>query len=148
MSYDSASLTTRDIQWLGVRPSDLDRYAIPAQCRLDMSDKDVETGRQMLEEEFIQQNPAWLAELQLMVERKEKAEIQALSNFGFQFLTQRYLPQKLQSARFDLPDPFMPDPPPRNSARAAQLRREAGLDPDPVRVSAAAEYTLYGLVQR
>lgn len=25
MSYDSASLTTPDIKWLGVRPSDLDR---------------------------------------------------------------------------------------------------------------------------
>jgi len=26
MSYDSASLTTSDIKWLGVRPSDLDKY--------------------------------------------------------------------------------------------------------------------------
>ena len=34
MSYDSASLTTPDIKWLGVRPSDLDRYNIPAQVRI------------------------------------------------------------------------------------------------------------------
>lgn len=26
MSYDSSNLTTPDIKWLGVRPSDLDRY--------------------------------------------------------------------------------------------------------------------------
>jgi meiotic recombination protein SPO11 len=32
MSYDSASLTTPDIKWLGVRPSDLDKYKIPEQC--------------------------------------------------------------------------------------------------------------------
>jgi meiotic recombination protein SPO11 len=32
MSYDSASLTTKDIKWLGVRPSDLDKYEIPEQC--------------------------------------------------------------------------------------------------------------------
>ena len=126
MSYDSASLTTADIHWLGVRPSDLDRYRIPAQCRLDMSERDVETGRQMLEEEFISRHPSWLRELQLMVERREKAEIQALSNFGFQFLTQQYLPRKLHDARFDLPDPFMPDPPARHSAAARALRREAG----------------------
>lgn len=36
MSYDSASLTTPDIKWLGVRPSDLDKYNIPQQCRLPM----------------------------------------------------------------------------------------------------------------
>ena len=29
MSYDSANLTTADIFWLGVRPSDLDKYHVP-----------------------------------------------------------------------------------------------------------------------
>lgn len=31
MSYDSSNLTTPDIKWLGVRPSDLDRFNIPQQ---------------------------------------------------------------------------------------------------------------------
>jgi meiotic recombination protein SPO11 len=31
-----------------------------------------------------------------MVKTKEKAEIQALSNFGFQYLSQVYLPLKLR----------------------------------------------------
>ena len=128
MSYDSASLTTADVQWLGVRPSDLDRYAIPAQCRLDMSQHDVDTGEQMLKEEFIQRNPSWLAELELMVQRREKAEIQALSSFGFQYLTHTFLPQKLQDMRPDLPDPFMPDPPPVHSAAARALRRAGGME--------------------
>jgi meiotic recombination protein SPO11 len=35
MSYDSSNLTTPDIKWLGVRPSDLDRFNIPAQCRCE-----------------------------------------------------------------------------------------------------------------
>lgn len=48
MSYDSASLTTPDIKWLGVRPSDLDRYNIPEQCRLDMTEHDMKTGRELL----------------------------------------------------------------------------------------------------
>jgi DNA topoisomerase VI subunit A len=29
MSYDSASLTTPDIKWLGLRPSDLDKFDLP-----------------------------------------------------------------------------------------------------------------------
>ena len=33
MSYDSASLTTPDIKWLGVRPSDLDRYKVSSSIR-------------------------------------------------------------------------------------------------------------------
>ena len=39
MSYDSFNLTTPDIKWLGVRPTDLDKYSIPAQCRLEMTEQ-------------------------------------------------------------------------------------------------------------
>lgn len=96
MSYDAANLTTPDIKWLGVRPSDLDRFNIPAQCRLPMTEEDIRTGKKLLEEDFIKANPDWVAELELMLRTREKAEIQALSSFGFQYLSQVYLPLKLQ----------------------------------------------------
>lgn len=48
MSYDSSNLTTPDIKWLGVRPSDLDRFRIPQQCRLAMTDEDIKTGRRLV----------------------------------------------------------------------------------------------------
>jgi meiotic recombination protein SPO11 len=51
-----------------------------------------------VEEDFIKANPEWVKELELMLQTKEKAEIQALSSFGFQYLSQVYLPLKLQEA--------------------------------------------------
>jgi meiotic recombination protein SPO11 len=36
----------------------------------------------------VQANPAWVQELEIMVASKVKAEIQALSSFGFQYLSQ------------------------------------------------------------
>lgn len=96
MSYDSASLTTPHIRWLGLRPSDLNKYQLPDQCRLDMTPNDIKAGKEMLQEAFIQKNPAWMKELQIMVTSKKKAEIQALSSFGFQYITEEYLPRKLQ----------------------------------------------------
>eukprot|EP00959_Pyramimonas_sp_CCMP1952_P405619 8501222-Pyramimonas_sp.AAC.1 len=63
-------------QWLGVRPSDLEKFKIPEQCRLDMTDKDIEVGKQLLQEEFITQNPQWVKELEIMLSTKKKAEIQ------------------------------------------------------------------------
>lgn len=48
MSYDSSNLTTPDIKWLGVRPSDLDRFNIPDQCRLPMTDEDIKTGKKLV----------------------------------------------------------------------------------------------------
>ncbi|KAL3133143.1 DNA topoisomerase 6 subunit A [Trebouxia sp. C0009 RCD-2024] len=96
MSYDSSNLTTPDIKWLGVRPSDLDRFNIPEQCRLPMTDEDMKTGKRLMEEDFVKANPLWVSELEIMVQSKVKAEIQALSSFGFQYLSQVYLPLKLQ----------------------------------------------------
>ncbi|XP_074316217.1 DNA topoisomerase 6 subunit A [Silene latifolia] len=96
MSYDSANLTTPDIKWLGIRPSDLDKYKIPEQCRLPMTEQDIKTGKDLLEEDFVKKNPGWVQELELMVKSKQKAEIQALSSFGFQYLSDVYLPLKLQ----------------------------------------------------
>lgn len=55
-----------------------------------------EGGAVQLEEEFVQANPEWVEELQIMQQSGEKAEIQALSSFGFQYLSQVYLPLKLQ----------------------------------------------------
>ena len=96
MAFDSANLTTPDIKWLGVRPSDLDKFKIPEQCRLEMTVKDIETGNHMLKEDFIQQNPDWVKEVEIMLKTKTKAEIQALSSYGFQYLSEVYLPLKLQ----------------------------------------------------
>eukprot|EP00003_Mantamonas_plastica_P023537 TRINITY_DN4252_c0_g2_i1.p1 TRINITY_DN4252_c0_g2~~TRINITY_DN4252_c0_g2_i1.p1 ORF type:complete len:520 (+),score=180.71 TRINITY_DN4252_c0_g2_i1:796-2355(+) len=97
MAFDSSHLTTPNIKWLGVRPSDLQKYKIPKQCQLDMTEKDIQTGKQMLKEDFILKNPEWAKELQWMVKHKVKAEIQSLSAFGFQYLTEVYLPLKLQN---------------------------------------------------
>jgi DNA topoisomerase VI subunit A len=42
MSHDSANLATPDIKWLGVRPTDLDKYAVPKECRLELTPNDVQ----------------------------------------------------------------------------------------------------------
>ena len=95
MSYDSASLTTPDIKWLGVLPTDLDKYNIPKECRIPMTDSDIKTCKELLDEAFVQQNPEWVKQLKHMMKSQEKAEIQALSSFGFQYLTKKYLPRKI-----------------------------------------------------
>lgn len=59
-----------------VRPSDLDRYNLPQQCRLDMTEHDKKMGEELLREPFIQKNPAWVRELEIMMKSEQKAEIQ------------------------------------------------------------------------
>ncbi len=44
-----------------------DRYDLPDQCRLDMTENDIKTGKELLKEDFIQKNPEWMKELEIMV---------------------------------------------------------------------------------
>jgi hypothetical protein len=64
-------------------------------CCWRQADRCAHLGMQ-LEEDFIRSNPEWVKELELMLQTKEKAEIQALSSFGFQYLSHTYLPSKLE----------------------------------------------------
>ena len=96
MSYDSGSMSTPDIKWLGVLPSDLDKYEIPDDCRIPMTQADIKQCDDLMKEEFVSNNKSWIKQLKIMKRTKQKAEIQALSTFGFKYLTDVYLPRKLK----------------------------------------------------
>jgi meiotic recombination protein SPO11 len=95
LSYETPFLATPDIKLLGVLTRDLDQYNIPEDCRLKMNKKDIKRTKEMLEEDFVKKNKKWQKDLKLALDLKVKAEIQALSNHGFEFLAEKYLPEKL-----------------------------------------------------
>ena len=95
LSYESPFLATPDIKLLGVLTRDLDKYKIPDDCRIHMNKTDEKRTKEMLQEDFVKKNKAWEADLKLALKLKVKAEIQALSTHGFEFLTDKYLPEKL-----------------------------------------------------
>ncbi|MHA1836002.1 MAG: DNA topoisomerase IV subunit A, partial [Candidatus Odinarchaeia archaeon] len=69
----------------------------PKACWLKMTDKDIKRAKEMLKEPFVNNNKEWANDLKLMIKMKRKAEIQALSSHGFEFLTETYLPEKLST---------------------------------------------------
>jgi DNA topoisomerase VI subunit A len=62
-----------------------------------MSPDDIKRTKQILKEPFVKSNARWVADLEMMIQRKEKAEIQALASHGFEFLADTYLPAKLET---------------------------------------------------
>jgi len=95
LSYESPFLATPNIKLLGVLTRDLDKYKIPEDVRLPMKPMDVKRTKELLKEDFVKKNKQWEIDLSLALKLKKKAEIQALSRHGFEFLTNTYLPEKL-----------------------------------------------------
>ena len=97
LSYESPFLATPNMRLLGVLSKDLAEYNIPDNCRIPMNKQDNKRLDEMLNEEFVKNNKPWYDDLRLMKKLKVKAEIQALSAHGFEFLTESYLPNKIES---------------------------------------------------
>ncbi len=97
LSYESPFIATPELKLLGVLSRDLDAYNIPKAVRIPMEPTDIKRVKDMLKEPFIQNNKAWVKDLRLMLQLKEKAEIQAFASHSFQYLTDEYLPTKLET---------------------------------------------------
>ncbi|MHA1614325.1 MAG: helix-hairpin-helix domain-containing protein [Candidatus Thorarchaeota archaeon] len=97
LSYESPFIATPDLKLLGVLSRDLDEYKIPKAVRIPMQPTDIKRVKDMLKEPFVQKNKEWVTDLKLMLQLKEKAEIQAFAAHSFQYLTDEYLPRKLES---------------------------------------------------
>ncbi len=97
LSYESPFLATPNIKLLGVLTRDLDKYKIPDVARLKLEKVDIKRIKDLLNEDFVKKNKKWETDLKLALKMNIKAEIQALSSHGFEFLTDQYLPEKLST---------------------------------------------------
>ncbi|MFW9920382.1 MAG: helix-hairpin-helix domain-containing protein [Candidatus Thorarchaeota archaeon] len=97
LSYESPFIATPELKLLGVLSRDLDAFNIPKSVRIPMEPADIKRVREMLKEPFVQKNKEWVEDLKLMLSLKEKAEIQAFASHSFEYLTDVYLPQKLET---------------------------------------------------
>jgi meiotic recombination protein SPO11 len=97
LSYESPFIATPELKLLGVLSRDLDEYKIPKAVRIPMQPTDIKRVKDMLKEPFVRRNKPWVEDLELMLRLKEKAEIQAFASHSFEYLTDDYLPRKLET---------------------------------------------------
>ncbi len=97
LSFESSYLAVPKAKFLGLLPSDLDKFKVPKAARLEMTDWDLKKAQNMLDYPWIKNNKRWYSELKLMIDTKEKAELQALAKHGITFMTDVYIPQKLET---------------------------------------------------
>ncbi len=97
LSYESPFIATPELKLLGVLSRDLDEFKIPKSVRIPMMPADIKRVKEMLKEPFVQKNGPWVQDLELMLRIREKAEIQAFASHGFEYLTDEYIPRKLET---------------------------------------------------
>ncbi|MDH5402558.1 MAG: hypothetical protein OEY49_08715, partial [Candidatus Heimdallarchaeota archaeon] len=103
LSFEASNLAVPNIKWLGLLPSDLledSGFGIPKSTHLKMTKSDERRTKLLLEEEFVKRKPQWRNQIQTLLDLGVKAEIQALNARDPQFITNHYLPEKIEAGDF------------------------------------------------
>jgi DNA topoisomerase VI subunit A len=87
----SEYLATPEAQFVGIQPSDIVEYDLPTD---PLSDSDVNALENELEDPRFQ-TEYWREQIELQLEIGKKAEQQALASRGLDFVTDTYLPERL-----------------------------------------------------
>ncbi|KAK9953956.1 hypothetical protein ABG768_016068 [Culter alburnus] len=96
MAFEAHSLTVPSVLWLGLLPSDIQRYRVPKETIIPFSQADEKKINSLRIRTYITCQPAWEREVEMMQRLKQKAEIQSLASIAPHFLTRVYLPNKLR----------------------------------------------------
>jgi DNA topoisomerase-6 subunit A len=87
----SEYLATPEAQFIGIRPEDIVEYELPTD---PLSDSDVNALESELEDPRFQTD-FWEEQIELQLDINKKAEQQALASRGLDFVTETYLPERL-----------------------------------------------------
>jgi DNA topoisomerase-6 subunit A len=89
----SEYLATPDAQFVGIQPTDIVEYDLPTD---PLSDSDVNALESELEDPRFR-STYWTEQIELQLEIEQKAEQQALASRGLDFVTDTYLPERLDA---------------------------------------------------
>lgn len=95
LAYESMRMAVPEARFVGLSSFDKDKYALPNNVTIRMTDEDNSRAKQMLAYPWFQRKE-WQREIQHMVKTGVKLEIEALSNRGISFITEEYLPKKFR----------------------------------------------------
>lgn len=90
-AHISEYLATPSAQYLGITPSDIINYELPSD---KLTDQDVSALKAELTDPRFDSDH-WRSEINLQLKIKKKSEQQALAKYGLDYVTDRYLPEKL-----------------------------------------------------
>jgi len=98
LAHVSSKLGTPTAKYIGLTMSDIEDFGLE-KFTIKAKDVDIKRAKDMMKYEWFQ-HPRWQKELKLLVKKKYKAELEALSGRGLRFMTQEYLPNKIKKKEF------------------------------------------------
>ncbi len=98
LAHVSNRLGTPNAKYLGLTISDIEEYGLE-KYTIKAKKSDVKRAKELKDYPWFKKEE-WQEELDLMLEKGYKAELEALSSRGLKFITEEYLPKKIEEKDF------------------------------------------------
>ncbi len=98
LAHVSDRIATPSAKFIGLTVSDIFDYDLK-KATIKAKEVDIKRAKELLQYEWFKK-PKWQKEINLLIEKGIKAEIEALSHRGLKFMSETYLPEKLKKGDF------------------------------------------------
>ncbi len=96
LAHVSDRLAVPSAKFLGLKPSDVKKYGLEKHL-IKLKDIDVKRLKEVRNYDWFKDNKEWQKEFDLMEKMGAKAELEALAARGITFISEKYLPEKLEN---------------------------------------------------
>ncbi|MEM0372386.1 MAG: DNA topoisomerase IV subunit A [archaeon] len=98
LAHTSSKLSTPNAKFVGMTIEDIAEHGLEKHT-IKLKPQDIKRAKEMMSYPWFQ-SKEWQRELKLAVEKGYKAELEALSKHGIEYISERYIPQKLKKKEF------------------------------------------------
>lgn len=95
LAFESQRMAIPAARFIGMSSFDAEKFAIPSQVPMPLTEEDVRRAREIREYPWFQ-SKEWQKEIRKMESLGVKLELEAFSSKHFRFITEEYLPRKLK----------------------------------------------------
>src|SRR5690606_39176336 len=96
LAYESKRMAVPDAKFIGLRSIDYERCNLSPSVQIALNDSDRKRAKQIASYPWFEQKKTWQKEIQKMLDNGFKLEVEALISHGVSYVTEEYVPARLE----------------------------------------------------
>ncbi|HTG74203.1 MAG TPA: DNA topoisomerase IV subunit A [Terriglobia bacterium] len=100
LAYESRRMAIPAARFIGLRSSDYERCELKPSVQIKLNDQDIKRARQIAQYPWFAHKKPWQKEIEMMLKNGFKLEVEALISKDISYVTEQYVPSRLEEDTF------------------------------------------------
>jgi DNA topoisomerase-6 subunit A len=100
LAYESQRMAIPNARFMGLRSKDFERCGLSDSVKIKLSDTDKKRAKQIANYPWFENKKPWQKEIDIMLQNDFKLEVEALISLDISYVTEQYVPSRLQDRDF------------------------------------------------